>query len=121
MFVASEKDETQCSPFQIQNYYTWNDRVYRDYMINMLQHLEPIMHEASTIIISELDEFGEISFIDKGTIGIGYEINKVTKYCITMKDKAVIGAYGCTFNQRAAFIYTAINACEGFFVRKRQW
>ncbi len=32
-----------------------------------------------------------------------------------------IGAYGVTFNKRAIFIYKTKTACEGYFVRKKNW
>ena len=53
---------------------------------------------ANLIIIDEMDEMIEIFFVDKGSIIIGYEINKQKKYCIKYTDKCVIGAFGVTFN-----------------------
>ena len=73
------------------------------------------------ILVDELDEFNEISFIDRGKVVIGYEINKQRRYCIQFRDKCVIGAYGITFNKRAAFIYTALTQVSGFFIRKFKW
>jgi hypothetical protein len=32
-----------------------------------------------------------------------------------------IGDYGVTFNKRAIFIYKTKTACEGYFVRKKNW
>ena len=52
---------------------------------------------------------------------IGYEINKVHRYCIKFTDKVIIGAYGATFNKRAAFIYKTMTPVEGFFIRKEAW
>jgi hypothetical protein len=54
-----------------------------------------------TILVNELDENLEVVFIDKGQIMVGYEINKQKRYCLRYEDKCIIGAFGCTFNQRA--------------------
>lgn len=64
------------------NFYTWFDCNYRDFMINILQNLEPIYHSKGTQIAGELDEFGEVLFVEKGLIYIGYEINKHRKFCV---------------------------------------
>ena len=31
------------------------------------------------LLVNELDEYGEVTFVYKGNIGIGYEINKLKK------------------------------------------
>jgi hypothetical protein len=67
--------------------------------------LNPRFESAGTLIIEELDEFGEVSFITRGKVAIGYEINKMKKYQILYRNKCVIGAFGATFNQRATFFY----------------
>jgi len=36
-------------------------------------------------------------------------------------NKVVIGAYNCTFNTRAVFIYRCKSNCEGYFIRKEKW
>jgi len=102
-------------------YYTWVDQNYRDFMNKLLTNLEPRKDARHSILVDELDEFNEISFINNGEVVIGYEINKQRRYCIHFKNKCVIGAYGITFNKRAAFIYTALTTVEGFFIRKNNW
>jgi len=32
--------------------------------------------------MDELDELGEMTFVFKGKVGVGYEINKIKKVCI---------------------------------------
>jgi len=66
--------------------------------MQVLTQLEPRFYKRKTIIIDEMDEMIEIFFVDKGSIIIGYEINKQKKYCIKYTDKCVIGAFGVTFN-----------------------
>ena len=87
----------------------------------VLSNLEPRFELKHTILVDELDEFNEILFFQRGTMLIGYEINKCRKYCLKYVDKSVIGAYGVTFNQRSAFIYTALTNCYGFSIRKQNW
>ena len=82
-------------------FYTWNDPVYRDFMIDVLTNLEPIFANENTILYNELDEFGEIIFVQKGIVSIGYELNKTKKMATKYTDHCVIGAYGVTFNQRS--------------------
>jgi hypothetical protein len=60
----------------IRDFYTWNDPEYRELMMCILSSLEPIFYEKGTFIYRELDEFGEINFIQKGDVAIGFEINK---------------------------------------------
>ena len=60
----------------IRDFYTWNDPEYRELMMCILSSLEPIFYEKGTFIYRELDEFGEINFIQKGELAIGFEINK---------------------------------------------
>ena len=87
----------------------------------ILNNLSPRREEAGTIIINELDEFGEVTFVCQGKVGLGYEINKVKKFCIVYQDYCIIGAYGATFSQRAAFCYSALSEISGYFIRKRYW
>jgi hypothetical protein len=90
-------------------------------MHSILYQLEPFEEPRRTELIEELEEFHVIQFIQKGTVLIGYEFNKQKRYCLKLKNRAVIGAYGVTFNHRARFIYTSLNRIEGFFIRKQAW
>ena len=91
------------------DYYTWKDNDFREFMHYILSELEPFEESRRTILIEELEEFHVISFVHKGTVLVGYEFNKQKRYCLKLKNKAVIGAYGVTFNHRAKFIYTSLN------------
>jgi len=59
-------------PINIKSFYTWSDLEYRDFMIGVLMNLEPIHYFKNTILINELDEFSEITFLNKGIVMIGY-------------------------------------------------
>lgn len=106
---------------RIKAYYTWNDQQYREFMLQVLTHLEPRFEKKHTILIDELDEINEILFFSKGQVVVGYEINKQRWYCMRYIDRCVVGAYGLTFNQRSAFIYTALTNCHGYSIRKINW
>jgi len=105
----------------IREFYTWNDAEYRDMMIGMLSNLEPIFFNKGTFIYKELDEFGEINFIQKGDVAIGFDINKQEILPIRYKDKCVVGGFGVTFKMRSQFLYKAATLCQGFFIRREKW
>ena len=90
-------------------------------MINLLLNLEPYVESRNVQIIKELEEFSQIIFIQKGKVCVGFDINRKKYYCLQFKDKCIIGAYGITWNQRAAFNYTSFSNVSGFFIRKRNW
>ena len=104
-----------------QLFYTWTDQSFRDFMMQLLTNLEPYQEFAQTVIVSELQEYNEIIFVQKGKLQIGFEINKQKKYCIQQNDRSIIGAYGVTWNYRAQYIYFASTIVQGFFIRKRNW
>jgi len=87
----------------------------------VLNNLFPRHEPKGTIVINELDEFGEVTFVCKGKVGIGYEINKVKKYCIVLENRCIIGGYGATFGQRSAFVYCALTDLDGYFIRRNNW
>lgn len=68
-------------------------------MMNVLTSLEPRFEKRGTTIIDELEEFNEVIFVAQGTVYIGYEINKKRVFCISHRNRSVIGAFGATFNQ----------------------
>jgi hypothetical protein len=90
-------------------------------MHEFVYFLEPIFYDKCEAIVNELDEFGEINFIQSGLVGVGYEINKKKKYPVQYLDGIVIGAFGVTFDQRASFIYYSASYCKGYFIRKLRW
>ena len=57
-------------------YFTWDDPIYRGFMMGLLKHLEPRFVQKNTILYQELEEIQEIFFQDYGIIDIGYEINR---------------------------------------------
>jgi hypothetical protein len=94
---------------------------YKEFVIILLTKLEPRYEHKRTIVIDELENVDEIFFLSKGTLLLGYEVNKQKKYCMQMKDKGICGAYEVTFGKKAEFVYTALTYIEGFFIRLSNW
>ena len=74
------------------------DPLYRNFMISLIQNLEPVRYRKGYTMISELDEVHQLTFIHKGKVGIGFEINKMKKVAITVVDKLVMGGFYVSFN-----------------------
>lgn len=47
-------------------HYTWQDQIYRDFMMQILQKLEPRLMAKNQMIFEELDDINEIIFVQKG-------------------------------------------------------
>lgn len=67
------------SPHQ-HSYFSWNDQLYSDFMMDFLLNLEPRNEEPLTKIYSELDEINEVIFFNKGTYEIGFQLNNKEYY-----------------------------------------
>jgi len=101
--------------------YTWSDQPYRDFMLGLLQNFEPRLEEKGTIIYKELEEIQEVFFQEKGTIDIGYEINRKARFVLRMHKGAIIGAYNCSENKKMAFVFKSTTDVHGFMLRKHIW
>jgi len=53
-------------------FYDWGDQEYREFMSEVLKSLEPCHYGNNNMLVEEQDEFGEITFINQGTIGIDF-------------------------------------------------
>ena len=60
--------------------YTFQDQNYLNFIIKVLDALEPFQYEANQLIYRELDEVNEMTFVEKGEYKIGYEINKQQRF-----------------------------------------
>lgn len=56
--------------------YTWFDKTYSDFMMDVLYQLEPRKEPKGEILVDELEEFTEVLFFMTGMFDIGYSINK---------------------------------------------
>ena len=63
-------------------------------------------------------------FFTTGTYNVGFEINK-EKYFVLKFNSAIhveaIGAFGCMYNRKAAYLYKTDSSCEGYSIRKYNW
>jgi hypothetical protein len=105
----------------IPSYFTWDDQAYREFMLLCLQSLETRFVPAKMVILDEFEESNEVNFLIDGSIVIGYEINKIKKYCLKLKNRCIIGAYGVTFSVRSEFCYTSLVDSSMLFIRKLNW
>ena len=64
------------------NYYCWKDKDFRDFINNILVHLEPFREKSRTKLVNQLDIFSTVMFVNNGKIQVGYEINNVDKYVL---------------------------------------
>ena len=90
-------------------------------MVTLLSHLEPRSEEAGTVLFKTIEEVDEIFFIEKGTVDIGFEINRETRFIIRLKQGGVIGAYNLTFNTKTLFLYRVKDTFCGLTIRKDHW
>lgn len=102
-------------------YFTWEDRVYRDFMIDILTHLRPRRAFAGELLFKSLESVEEVLFIAEGSVDVGYEINAKTKFVIRLKKGGVIGSYNCTFNVKTKFIYMVYSEVESYVIQKKEW
>ena len=103
------------------SFYTFSDQVYSDFMMNVMQNLEPIQLKKKTQIFDELEEVQLIYFFMKGTYEIGFSINLENKYMLRYKNYSVVGIYAVTFFKRSPYIYRTATACSGYFIRRQCW
>ena len=60
-------------------------------------------------------------FFNRGTVDIGFEINRKTKFVLRKQKSIVIADHGVTFNHKSNFIYKTKTVCEGFTIKKLSW
>ena len=105
----------------ISHLYNHTHQNYRSFQTTFLEYLEPRFDVRGTVLYQELDEFGEITFVYKGTIIVGFAVNKKQNFCLKFKDHCIIGGFNTTFNRRALFIYKCQSDCHSYYIRKARW
>ena len=86
-------------------FFTWEDQIYRDFMIEVLTMLEPRYESSMTQLFRTIEEVQEIFFIVKGSIEVGFEINREPKYVVRLGPGGVIGIFNITYNRKTMFNY----------------
>ena len=61
-------------------YFNWENELYQSFMMNFMQKLETIYIEKNEILFEELEDIQMVLFIAQGSVDLGYDINRVTKY-----------------------------------------
>jgi hypothetical protein len=90
-------------------------------MIKIVRCLEPRRIKPNTIIYRTVEEVDEIFFIDKGSVDIGFEISRETKYVIRLEKGGVVGIYNVTYDKKTIFLYKVKHFFEGFSIRRANW
>ena len=67
-------------------------------MMDIIGILEPRFEIQGEIIQRPAQEISEIYFIMEGSVDVGYEISRQTKYVLQLRLGNDIGAYNVTFN-----------------------
>jgi CRP-like cAMP-binding protein len=111
--------ENSC--LRMRSYFNWKDEPYRDFMSSVLRQLHPRFEPEGHVLMEEMEESNDLFFVGSGTVGVGYEINKIRSFGLKYEDQCVIGAFNCTFYQRSNYIWKCLTPCEGFFIYKSDW
>lgn len=103
------------------SFYTWFNFDYQNFMIEVLQKLEPIFIKAKTVMYNELDDVNEVTFVQQGQYDVGYEINKQVHLKMRFPNKTVIGQFEVCFDKRILFIFKSFHDCKGYIIRKQNF
>jgi CRP-like cAMP-binding protein len=90
-------------------------------MVTLVRNLEPRHENPGRIIFRTVEEVNEIFFIESGSVDIGFEINRDSKYVLRLFKGGCIGAYNVTFSTKTAFIYKVSQSYTGLTIRKQKW
>jgi hypothetical protein len=61
-------------------YYTFDDNIYAQFMLNFMNLLEVRSFKKGELIANEMDEALELLFVERGIYEVGFEINKKVFY-----------------------------------------
>jgi hypothetical protein len=62
-------------------------------MQDLLSILEPRQEFNEGIVLNELDEVNEVIFFNKGSVDIGFDINRNKYFVLRLTKGVIIGAY----------------------------
>ena len=71
----------------------------------ILRSVEPFHMKRDQILFKELQEIQEVIFVSKGTVNVGFEINRKEKMVLRFSNRIIIGAYNCAENKKTLFLY----------------
>lgn len=90
-------------------------------MINFLRVLVPRHYHDNEVIYDELEEIDEITFVEKGSYYVGYDINKEKKMKLHFPPGNVIGAVNCIFMKKSSYIYQCKFSINGYAISRNDW
>lgn len=90
-------------------------------MCSILGKLRPRFESAGYILMGEMDECLEVFFLNKGIVGVGFDINRIRHMALKWENFCVVGGFNCTFYQRSNYIWKCKTDCEGWFLFKQEW
>jgi hypothetical protein len=90
-------------------------------MIEVISFLEPRYEEPYKLLYRTIEEVNSIYFIVKGSVEVGFEVNRDPKYVLRLTKGGVFGIYNVTFNKKTMFTYRVKDAFQGFTIRKDNW
>eukprot|EP00347_Sterkiella_histriomuscorum_P018178 403346494 len=100
--------------------YGWADTQYASFMVQIMQSLEPRKYMRNEMILMDLDEVDEVTFVCTGEYGVGYQLNNQQYLSIKIGQKSVIGDYSVVFHKRSEFLYKALTDMDCYGLRKNR-
>lgn len=96
----------------------WSDNNYQQFMLKLLQSLEPRSYPPHSFLFELDEEVNEQVYIHGGSITVGFQFNDQRYYHVKLEKKSCIGAYENMMSHNSEFYYRAINPVEGLSIRK---
>ena len=102
-------------------FYTYENEMYSEMMINLMNSLEVRRYKKDQVIARELDDCPELLFVEKGTYKVGYEINNKLFFrkCFGMCTK--IGGFEICYKKRFLFYYKVSQPLHCLAIRKENF
>lgn len=101
--------------------YTWDDKIYRSFIIQLLKELEPRKELIDTMLMSENHNCYEVIFFEQGTYYIGYCLNNEIYWELKQSLVNMLFAYECSFRLRCKWTYKTKTQCLGYSMRTAAW
>jgi hypothetical protein len=90
-------------------------------MIEFLRLLVPRHYKEGEFIYHELDEINEITFVEKGSYYVGYDINKQKKMKLHFPPGNMIGSVNCIFLKKSWHIFQCKFEIHGYALSRENW
>ena len=81
----------------------------------------PRQYFPNEIIHEELEEISEMTFVEKGTYYVGYEINRERKMKLHFPPGNIIGAVNTIFLGKSRHVYQCKFQIEGYAINREKW